>query len=653
MNLTLAPIFTDHMVLQCDLPVPVWGTAAPGTPVTVTFGGQTVMTVADQKSRWRLSLAPLTASAKGGELTVSSPSSSRLTCRDVLIGEVWLCSGQSNMEWPVASAMDGSQEVAAADFPHIRLLAVPKRLAEQPQDKPAADVAWLKCAPENIVNPAGGYNGGFSAVAYFFGRELHRRLGVPVGLINASWGGTPAEGWTSREALTAEPAVRDLWENYTRELPSFAQRRAKWQNELRSLEERTADTANRGLPFAAANHDDAAWQEMEQPGTWQSKGLDFSGIFWFRKKVRVPDAWKGRDLRLAIGATDKSDVTYFNGEQVGGVTMREREDAWSFRRAYTIPGRLVTAGDNVIAVRVHSDKYDGGMIGPAEAMHLSCPSSADTGSIPLTGTWRYAIEANYGKINLPLQPLGPDNPGSPTLLFNGMIAPLSGFAMRGVIWYQGESNVGRAAQYGPLFQTLIRDWRQQWQSPLAFHFVQLANLGAPVEVTAESPWAELREAQSLALALPGTGMAAAIDLGEDFNIHPQNKQEVGHRLALCALHDTYGQKNIQASGPRFHQAKREGNSIRVFFNDTAAGLACRGNILKGFSVAGSDNAFAKAQGYTDGSAVLLEKLPVSDPVYIRYGWADNPICNLYNSANLPTVPFSAAVGGSQPLTHSE
>ena len=389
------------------------------------------------------------------------------------------------------------------------------------------------------------------------------------------------------------------------------------------------------------------WKNIKLPGHWQTQGLNFSGILWFRKVVEVPATWVGKDLKLSIGATDKSDITYFNNVKVGSVTMQDRPDAWNVLRAYTIPGRLVKAGKNIIAVRVHSDKYAGGMTGPAEFMKLACPDLT-TESISLNGVWRYAVETNYGLVTVPPQPPGPGNPNAPCTLFNGMIAPLIPFAMRGAIWYQGESNVGRARQYRTLFQTLIGDWRRCWgQDDFAFYFVQLANYMGRCNHPTESMWAELREAQTMALKQPHTGMAIAIDIGEADDIHPRNKKDVGKRLAFNALHQTYGRKGIAPCGPLFREVKHDGNAIRIFFEYAAGGLKCRGDTLDGFAVAGDDGNFVWAKARIDPAAnlglsedtVIVESTLVSNPMAVRYAWEDNPVCNLYNYAGLPASPF--------------
>jgi sialate O-acetylesterase len=624
-SMKMASLFTNGMVLQQGVPVPVWGTSSPGDLVTVHFAGQQVSASADSDGRWMVRLAPLEANSSPSELEVSLSDGASYVISDVLVGEVWVCSGQSNMEWPLQSSRNGAKEVKQAHFPAIRLFTVPHRPSRTPETE-IAGAAWCACLPETVAN--------FSAVAYYFAREIQSRLNIPIGLIHTSWGGTIAEAWTSWDALLENPATRGIVETFEHSLRDMASRVDEWE----AQQEKTRDKGNtkHAEGWAGIEEPQAGWREMVLPGTWQSRGLNHSGIVWFRKTIEIPAAWAGRDLQLAIGATDKSDTTYFNNTHVGGITMAERADSWSHLRTYTVPGELVRAGRNVIAVRVHSDKYVGGMTGPKEFMQLSCPDCAGDGSIPLAGSWRYAVEADYGLVQVPVEPLYK----APGVLFNGMVAPLLPFAIRGAIWYQGESNADRAAQYRDLFQVLIRSWRRAWaQGDFPFYFVQLANYMARQEQPIESQWAELREAQTMALALPNTGMAVAIDIGEAGDIHPRNKMDVGLRLTLHALHGTYGHSDVIPSGPLFRSAKREGSSLRLSFDHIGGGLVCQGDALRGFSIAGEDGHFVWAEATIDGEDILVSSPEIAAPQSARYGWADNPEVNLYNKAGLPASPF--------------
>ena len=644
MDLRLGWIFADNMVVQQGRPLRVWGTARPGSVVTVVFRGESVEARADDKTgQWKAALGPFKVSCEPAELAVSAgQGGDRLVCRNVLTGEVWVGSGQSNMEWPVVMAKDGKRDVEAADFPLIRLLTIPKRVESEPVLE-LNHAEWFECSPARLMSaPNPGHPSGFSAVAYFFGRELHRKLGVPVGLIHASVGGTPAETWTSREGFLAEPAIRGIWEDFENSLPFLSARMAAWKEELREFDHVTGDhgIADFARTYADVDQPDAGWKEMDLPAPWKARGLDMNGIVWFRKWVEIPASWAGKELSLGIGATDKSDITYFNGEKVGSLTMQDQSNAWCVPRVYAVRPTLVQAGKNLVTVRVHSEKYDAGMTGPAEMMFISCPAEPDVPPISLAGNWSYAIEANYGRVAIPQEPLGPENQNAPARLFNGMIAPLTSFAIRGIIWYQGESNADRAEKYRELFPALIRDWRQQWVTEdMPFYFVQLANFGCVPDQPCESRWAELREAQTLALRLPHTGMAVAIDVGEENDVHPKNKQDVGLRLALSALHSTYGRKDIIPSGPMFREARREGRVLRIYFDYADGGLTSREAKVRGFELAGADRVFAWADARIDGETVAVECDAVPEPCYVRYGWADNPGCTLYGASGLPALPF--------------
>ncbi|MHC4670466.1 MAG: sialate O-acetylesterase [Planctomycetota bacterium] len=472
-EVTLAGIFGDDMVLQQDAVLAIWGRAAPGERVRVTLAGRTARTEADADGRWRVELGPFRASA-GRTLTVAGRN--RITLHRVCIGEVWLCSGQSNMQWPVRRSAHADREIAGARDPRLRLYTVPRHVAGEPRED--VQGKWAVCGPETVAS--------FSAVAYFFGRRLRADLKIPVGLIHASWGGTPAEAWTSRAALEAAPVLRPILERWDRTLAAWPAKRAAHEARLE------------------------AWQQQAEAA----------------------------------------------------------------RAAGTKP--------------------------PPR----------------------------------PRAPPGPDHPHRASGLFHGMIAPLRPFAIRGVIWYQGESNAGRAEQYQTLFPTLIRDWRRAWgRGDFPFLYVQLANFRAVVTEPGESAWAELRDAQRHALAEPNTAMAVAVDIGEARDIHPKNKQEVGRRLALAAQALAYAgarprQEKVVFSGPLYESHAVRGREVVVRFRHVGGGLAARdGDALRGFAVAGADRRFLRAQA-------RLER-----PVAVRYAWADNPVCNLINAEGLPASPF--------------
>lgn len=624
----LPAVFSDHMVLQHSQPIPVWGWAEPGEAISVELAGTVVHTAADRNGTWRVEL-PAVSIGGPYELTVSGKET--ITIGDVLAGEVWICSGQSNMEWPLELANNPQVEVAAADYPRIRLLTVPRTPSLKPLDNVTG--AWGVCDSSSASK--------FSAVAYFFGRELHKQLGVPIGLINSSWGGTRAEAWTSRAGLSAEPSLKEvvteldvaMVESQDEAQSRYAKARAEWYRQL------PADTGNRGLAegWAKTDFDDSGWKTMRLPAYWQQAGHMTNGVFWFRLAINIPADWTGRDLQLSLGAVDKSDDTYFNGERVGGLCWATESNSWNMGRVYALPAAGVRPGRNVIAVRVLSNFTGGGIVGPSSEMKLRPVGSSTKTAVPLFGDWRYCIEQDFGRITTPGEPASPNNANTPTALFNGMIAPLIPFALRGAIWYQGESNAGNADRYRVLFPQMIRDWRSHWkQGDFPFYFVQLANFGS-TDMLARSSWAQLRDSQTQTLALPNTGMAVTIDIGETADIHPRNKQDVGLRLALNALSKTYG-KNVAYRGPVFRSLKVEGRAIRISF-DNAAGLKASGGVVSGFVIAGSDGRFVPAQAQLENETIVLSSPEITAPAAARYGWADCPTCTLYNGAGLPAEPF--------------
>ena len=629
----LAALFSDHMVLQRNQVVPVWGWDTPGARVTVDLAGHQAQAVAGDDGKW---LANLPSMPAGGPHTMTVSGTSTLAVQDVLVGEVWLGSGQSNMAWPLGMATTAGEAARGDELTTLRLFTVARAAELEVQ----SDVqgCWQRCSPGSLS--------AFSAVAYHFGRELHRRLGVPVGMINSSWGGTIAEAWTTRQAMTAEPALRPIVENCDRELAN-PNARSEYDAASKAWNDkhipRDPGNAGFGKGWADAATGTADWPTMKLPQLWQRAGHDGNGVLWFRREVDVPAAWAGRDLTLSLGAVDKSDTTYFNNAVVGSLTVEQDPNSWCVPRVYTVPGKLVKAGRNVIAVRVFSNIWGAGFGGTEEQMNLSAPGDGAE-AIGLAGPWQYQVEADFGVVSPPPAPpipVGKGNPNTPTILYNSMIAPLIPYGLAGVIWYQGESNAGNANIYRTLFATMIRCWRDAWrQGDFPFYFVQLANFTPVREQPGPSDWAALREAQTTALSLPNTGMAVIIDIGETHDIHPRNKKDVGERLALAALARTYGFEGMVHSGPMYDGCRIEGSSVRVRFSHVAGGLVARGGgALKGFAIAGADRKFVWADATIDGDCVIVSSANVAQPAAVRYAWANNPVCNLYNASDLPASPF--------------
>jgi sialate O-acetylesterase len=626
-------IIGDNMVLQQDRKVRIWGTAAAGETVTVSFLGEQSSAITDPNGRWQVLMGPF---KPGGPFVITISGTNKLTFKNILVGEVWICSGQSNMEWPLINSRGGAEEVAQANYPEIRLFTVQKTTS----DTPLEDVRgkWVVTTPNSVAQ--------FSAVGYFFGRELHQKLKIPVGLINTSWGGTPAEAWTSTDALANVPALSPILDRYRDSLKDLPKRQEQFKRALAEWSQKNLnqDTGNKGeqLGFAepAASTDD--WRTMNLPQFFETAGLRIDGAVWFRREIEIPQDWSGQDLELNLTAIDDFDQTYFNGTRVGGIGD-ETPNSYSLSRRYRVPARLVKTGRNVIAVRVFDSGGDGGFGGDGN-MTLGPAAAKSADLMSLVGSWKYKIELGLE----PKQPdwgsrpeaPGPNNQNSPGVLYNAMIAPLTHYAIRGAIWYQGESNAGRAHQYRTLFPTMIRNWRRAWsEGDFPFYFVQLANWHPSTPEPRESEWAELREAQTLALREPQTGMAVTIDIGDANDLHPRNKLDVGRRLGVWALSQTYGER-VQPSGPLYSSFAVEGDRIRVKFTHVAGGLKTSASgPLKGFAIAGDDKKFVWAEARVEGNDVVVWSKDVMKPVAVRYGWADNPICNLYNKAGLPASPF--------------
>ncbi len=611
----LAHIFTDHAVLQRDKPIVVWGWARSGEAVQVQFDRERQKTRANAQGEWRVSLRPHKA---GGPFELSVRGDNRITLRDVVVGEVWLASGQSNMQWALADAQGGTEEVARSAQPMIRHFTVPRAVSLTP----LADVGAATWQP---ADPA--HSGAFSAVGYHFAKILQAKLKVPVGIVNNAWGGTHVETWISRPALLskAEYGVAALPDDTAGYLARYQQRMA-----------RIATEWQKGLPLAPAGErpawhdaalDDSRWSSLQVPLAWEEQGMDeFDGVVWYRREVTLSAQQAAGAAVLHLGTIDDRDETWVNGQRVGA------SDDWDAVRRYAVPAGVLHAGRNVIAVRVQDDGGGGGFYGEEGRVRLETAADA----VPLAGAWRARVEGIVAKT----QP-GPND--LPTLLFNGMVHPLIQYGMRGVIWYQGESNVARAEQYRRSFPLLIQDWRAQWRAPdMPFYFVQLASF-LPLEknTLAGSTWAELRDAQRQTLAVPHTGMAVTIDVGNANDIHPRDKLTVGQRLARQALKHDYGFKNIQADGPVLRAVRPVGATLVAEFVETGHALAVRGaGELRGFAIADASRKFVPAQARIEGKTVVVSSPLVSQPLALRYGWVDNPeLSNLVDDQGLPASPF--------------
>lgn len=633
MNLRLASLFQDHAVLQRDRPLPVWGRATPFARVRVSLAGRDAFAPCDEGGRFSLRLPPLPAGGPHTLVATDETSGERVEIRDLLVGEVWLASGQSNMEWTLdASRPLVDADIAAADFPGMRFFKVRTR-------------AHLGCRDDvqgewRVVDPRSA--GGFSAVAFACARRLHRELGVPVGVIVSSWGGSIIQSWLSRSALALNPDTAGALSRFE----NVAWTEEHWQRMASPGPDGRVtifpkDPGNTGLArgWHLPEFEDAGWERIPLPGTWQNAGHRHTGVFWFRRSIELPRDWIGKALRLEIGAADKQDVAYVNGVEVGRTGSGQEEQHWATPRAYTVPAALVTGERLVVAVRVYSFAYDGGLIGPASAMRLF-PENNPARAERLDGVWRMACEHDLG-VSEARHLAGHGERNTPHILFDNMLAPLVPYALRGVWWYQGEGNSDDAAIYGGMLRDLILDWRRAWGDPtLAFHTVQLPGFKPAQEHQPGSSWAVLREAQLSTLALPRTGIAVTIDLGEAGDIHPKNKIPVGDRLADSVLAHTYGRAG-QPCGPLFDRAEVEGSALRCHFRHAQGGLSTTDvRPPRLFFIAGASRVFFAAHARIEGATVVASHPGIPHPVAVRYAWADNPEgCNLAGADGRVASPF--------------
>ena len=630
MSLQLASPFQDHAVLQRDQTLPVWGWAPPGLRLRVTLAGRAAMCLCTEAGEFLVRLPALPAGGPHILAVEAVETGERIEIRDVLIGEVWLASGQSNMNWTLEQCRPlVDADIAAADFPAIRFFNVGRRAHLGPQREVAG--RWEATTP--------GAAPAFSAVAFSFARRLHRELGVPVGVLSASWGGTFIETWMSRSALALSPAAAEWLARFEDE----AWAPAKWE----AMPEVGPDGRVNNYPkdpgvtrdWHRADLDDSSWPVMTVPGTWQSAGHRHSGVFWFRRTLEIPADWAGRELVLHLGAADKQDVTFVNGVEVGRTGREREENHWNRPRVYIVPAALVAGRALKIASRVYSFVYDGGLIGPAATMKVH-PAGRPEEALPIAGVWRFQREHDFGVVEV-TRPMGHGEPNTPHMLFDNMIAPLAPYALRGVVWYQGESNEFAPETYAQLLRDLVGDWRRQWgRGELAFHLVQLPGFRAPQAHEPDSRWARMREAQAAILDMPHTGFAIAIDRGQAEDIHPIDKVPVGERLARSALARTYG-RELVPNGPRAGRFFPAGGGMRVEFADAGAGLTTLdGAPPRLFFLAGEDRVFHPAEARIERNAVVVATPLVPRPVAVRYAWADNPAgCNLANSDGLPASPF--------------
>ena len=616
----LPKLISDGMVLQRNSNVNIWGWATRNEEVKIQFLDSTYHTTADSNGEWNIVLSQLSA---GGPYVMQIHASNVITISDIMVGDVWVCSGQSNMELPMKRVSPMYQsDIVASENPSIRCFTVPQKFNFCIPQKDLESGNWQSANPKNVQ--------AFSAVAYFFAKELYETYKVPLGLVNASLGGSPAEAWISEESLKKFPT-------YFQEAQKFKdsslmnrienQDRARIQSWYTTLGQKDKGYQRQHKPWYDPSVNSSKWSVMKIPGYWTNTKLGaVNGVVWFRKEIQIPSSLAGQPANLILGRIVDADSVFINGVCVGTTSYQYPP------RRYEIPGNVLKKGKNTLVVRVISNSGNGGFV-------LDKPYELTVGktTIDLRGEWRFQLgttmEPLASQTFIRWKPLG---------LYNAMIHPLLNYKIKGVIWYQGEANAYKPIEYRDLFPALIDDWRNHWkQGEFPFLFVQLPNFMEPQQQPSESNWALLREAQLKTVSLPHTGMAVAIDIGEWNDIHPSNKKDVGKRLALAAEKIAYGDEKGVFSGPVYQSMKIESNKIHITFTNIGSGLVAKGGgELKYFAIAGPDKLFVWAKAAIENNELVVWNDTLANPVAVRYAWADNPEgANLYNKEGLPASPF--------------
>ena len=615
-SLQLASFFQDHMVIQRNEPIKFWGKAEAGQKIEVQFAGRRSNTKTGKDGKWEVEFAAL--NEKGPYVLKVVDGSKTLELNDVLVGDVWIASGQSNMEWPVRDTPYKEADTVFIQNNEIRLLKVQPLMDYLPKDE-ITTTGWQNLSQENISN--------FSAVGYHFSKFINQEAGIPIGIISANLGATAIETWMSNEALAQFPQFKgelNHSKNFETLKSEFDDGKSKWSKDIYysgiGMEEKW---------FSKDLKNSEDWKSIAVAGnTWENnddlKGFD--GAVWFRKKFDLPDNFSEETFNLQLLQIDDFDIAWVNGKKVGETFGKHNH------RNYSIPVSDLKKKGNILVVRV----FDAGGIG-------GFTTSAFWGNDILWGEWKYKKGQVVDASNFVSPELPSATPfSSPGVLYNGVIAPLTQLKIKGVIWYQGESNEMRAYEYRSLFPALIKDWRKQFsQGDFPFLFVQLANYRKEAETPGPSNWAELREAQTLGLEEPNTGMAVTIDIGEAGDIHPRNKIDVGHRLGMLAMNMSYD-GNYETPGPRFSEMEVENNGIYISFKNIENGLKVKNKYgyIRGFQIAGKDKDFHWVKAVKKGDRVFVYSDEVDDPIAVRYAWSDNPgELDLTNSIGLPLEPF--------------
>lgn len=619
-QIKLPKLISDGVVLQRNENVKIWGWASPNENIVLLFKNEKYTATSDQNGNWQIILP---AQKAGGPYDMLFKARNEIKVRDILFGDVWVCSGQSNMEIPMERVKERYENVIQnANNPQIRHFLVPDTYNFKKEQDDLASGNWVSTTPENVLN--------FSAVAYFFALEIYKKQQIPIGLINSALGGSPIESWLSEDALKAFPKAYAEAQKFKNDdliksiIANDKKKSQDWYNLLNSKDKGIAiDT----LQWYQTKIDDSDWEQMKIPGFWANASLGFvNGVVWFRKEIDVPESMIDKPVKFFMGRIVDQDFVYVNGELVGTTGYQYPP------RRYNIKPGLLKAGKNTIAVRVINNSGKGGFVFD-KPYYLAVGND----TIALKGAWKYKLGATMKPA--PQQTFIRWKPGG---LFNAMIAPLLDFKIKGVLWYQGESNTNAPKMYAKTLPTLINSWRSKWnQGHFPFLFVQLPNFMKPVSEPSESNWAQLRQSQLEALHIDNTGMAVAIDLGEWNDIHPLNKKSVGHRLSLLARKIAYGETKIHASSPEPFKTKFKNDKIIISFKNIGSGLMAKNDAhLNSFSISNDGKNFVWANAIIKNNKIIVSNNTVTNPTVVRYAWANNPSdANLYNKEGLPSTPF--------------
>jgi sialate O-acetylesterase len=617
-RLKISAVFGSNMVIQRGINIPVWGTSDAGKAITIDFAGYKTSATIDENGSWSARLPVLNA---GGPFTMKVyTGTDTVTFTNVLVGDVWLASGQSNMQMALSWGVNNKEEeIKNANYPQIRFFAVANDLNNIPQ----TDITggqWLECNSTSVID--------FSAVGYFFARQIHKELNVPVGIINSSWGGTDIQAWMSKEALQSIPLYKDTLPEIIAGTGDFSNGYEQF-DETNKLRDSIVGKSSIGIKqkVFANEYADQDWKTMSIPCKWSNYGIkNYYGYVWFRKDIKLPEVDIAKDFILNLGDVSNENIAYFNGTEIQKLAI-------GTNIAYSIPAKLVNPGNNLISLRILGRWAIGGFNSPAKFIYLETADKSV--HISLASKWKY---------NEKIEPITAEwieYYNFPTFIYNAKIAPIIPYGLKGILWYQGENNTKKPQGYVQLFSLLINDWRTRWgQGYLPFIFAQLSNYGIRSDSPQESSAALIREAQASCLNLPNTAMVVNIDLGlDDGDVHFKNKQECGERFADAALGMVYG-KNILYQSPVYKAMRVEGKKIRIKFENIPGGLITDDLAAPAsFAIAGANNQFVWASAKIEGDEVVVWSDPIAEPIAVRYGWADNPDCNLYSAKGLPVAPF--------------